>query len=70
MAAGSAVSRTTVGSKSVPFIIVTIPFPLPAESPDLGNKTMELSETEALQVSRSSKTGKWITLARKCVKSP
>lgn len=70
MAAGSAPFRTAVVTKSVLFIIVTSPFPLPAESSDLGNKTMEVSETEALQVSRSSKTGEWVTLARKFVKSP
>lgn len=69
MAAGSAPSRTAVVSKKVLFIIVTSPFPLPAESPDVGNKTMELSKAEALQESRSSKIGKWITLARKFVKS-
>lgn len=70
MAAGSALSRTTVVSKRILFIIMMSPFPLPAESPDLEKDTVGLSEAEALQVSRSSRTDKCITLARKFVKSP
>lgn len=70
MAAGSAPSRTAVVSKRIQLIIEMSPFPLPAESPDLGKETVELSEAEALQISRSSKTGECIILARKFVKCP
>lgn len=68
MAAGCAPAVTAAVSKRMLFIIVTGLFPLPAMTPGSGKETMGLSGTEALQISRSSRTGKCITLA--FVKAP
>lgn len=70
MAAGCALAVTAVVSKRMLFTFVTALFPPPAVSPGSGKKTMGLSGAEALQVSRSSRSGKCIILAGNFVKAP
>lgn len=61
MPAGCAPAVTAVVSKRMLFIIVTGPLPLPAASPGSGKEIVGLSGADALQVSRSSRTGKCST---------
>lgn len=70
MPAGCALAVTIAVSKRMLFIIATGPFLLPTASPGSGKETEELSGVEVLQVSRSSRTGKCIALARIFVKTP
>lgn len=68
MPAAVQAAMTTMVSKRMLFIIVTGLFPLPALSPGPGRETEGLSRAVVLEVSRSSRSGKCITLTRNFVK--
>lgn len=68
--AGCALAVTAVVSERMLFVFVTGLIPPPAASPGSGKKTMGLSGAEALQVPRSSRTGRGIILAGNFIKAP
>lgn len=68
MPAGCALAMATMVSKRMLFIIVTGLFPLPTLSPGPRREIEGLSRAVELEVSRSSRSGKCITLTRNFVK--